>query len=342
MTRRRQERRGDPAAEGTFRLLPQSNKGMGDRDERLARCVRRDDGLILRGDQKHLPDASNVLRVLESHRVITRLGRGIYAETGKYQALHTWERYDLQARALGETSRRILAGYSAAAVWGLWRYSHTPTRHAFYRPGGGAQKCTDRTLRQVFYVLRPGDVTGEHLKATSIERTVVDLTRMNGFGAGFVAACSALRLELTTSDQLRAYDTTGKEGLAHWPLLVEKATGVVESALEAVFLAQSVFHGDFELIPQVPVRGRNGKRYVLDFGVAGTDEFVELDGRGKYGASISEQEFSLRKEKERADNLPVQPERFGWAEVMDHRAYRRMLHKLGLVHRWDLPPIHRE
>lgn len=315
---------------------------MSDTDDRLARCVRREGGLILRSEQKHLPDASNVLRTLTHHRVIERLGRGVYVEKARLDALRPWERYDLEATALGESSTRILAGYSAAAVWGLWRYEATPRRHAFYRPGGGSRRTTRTSLRQVYHALRPGDVVGERLRATSLERTIVDLTRMNGFGAGFVAACGALRDGLTDRERLQPYDTRGGEGLAHLPQIISRATGEVESLLEAAFLAQAVFFGDVTLIPQVPVRGRNGRTYAVDFGVEGHEDLIELDGRGKYGASATEQEFHLGREKERADNLPTRPHRFGYGDVMSLRAYWQMLQRLRRSPRLHLPQIHRE
>ena len=312
---------------------------MGDTETALGRCTRRDDHLLLRKEQTHVPDASKVLRRLLNDRVIVRLFRGAYVEASFYGTLQPWGQYDLQARALGEVSGRVLVGYSAAALWKLWRYEPTPVQHEIHRRNGGGKR-TRSTVREVSGALPDEDIVGEHVKATTVPRTLVDLTRLHGFGAGFVAACSALRQKLVTREDLAAYDVAGMEGLAHWPLVVEKATGVVESALEAAFLAQSVFFGDFTLIPQVSVRGSNGRNYLIDFRVEGTEEYVETDGRGKYGASASEQEFNLKKEKERADNLPVRPERFGWAEVMSMQAYRRMLDKLGCWHRWDLPRIH--
>lgn len=312
---------------------------MGETGAGLARCIRRNDGLLLRSEQKHLPDASVVLRTLQRQNVILRLERGVYAERATYDAMTPWQRFDLRAKALGLASGRVLAGYSAAAVWGLWRYSSTPRQQTLYRRNGGR---TRTGIREIHHNLPEAEVTGTHLRATTVLRTIADLTCLHGFGAGFVAACSALRQELTTREKLAAYDTTGMEGLADWPRIVSQATGEVQSALEAVFLAQAVFFGDFGLIPQVSVRGRNGRTYAVDFGVTGTDRLVELDGRGKYGESAPEQEFNLRKEKERADNLPTQPDRFGWSEVFSLRAYRHMLQRLGLAPRGALPQIHRE
>ncbi|MFC6146760.1 hypothetical protein [Corynebacterium nasicanis] len=271
--------------------------------------------------------------------MIVRLERGVYVEAETYAALKPWQRFDLQAKALGLASGRVLAGYSAAAAWGLWRYCSVPRQQMLYRRNGGRPR---RGIREIHHNLADAEVTGTHFRATTVPRTIADLTRIHGFGAGFVAACSALRQKLLTREALAAYDTTGKEGLAHWPLIVEKATDQVESALEAAFLAQAVFFGDFTLTPQVRVRGKNGTVFLVDFQVDGTDKLVELDGRGKYGDSAQEQEFNLQKEKDRADNLPTQPERFGWSEVMSLRAYRSLLQRLGLEARRDLPQIHRE
>lgn len=181
-------------------------------DNGLNRCVRRKDGLILRREQKHLPDASNVLRTLVGRGHLVRLSRGAYLEAAVLRGLQPWQRYDLEARALGEATGRVLAGYSAAAVWQLWRYEPTPAGHEVYRNGGGRKLAASPQFRQVHYTLAAKDVTGRHLKATTVERTLVDLTRLHGFGAGFVAACSALRQKLVTRESLAAHDIRGEGG----------------------------------------------------------------------------------------------------------------------------------
>lgn len=310
----------------------------------LDRCIRRPDGLILSRDHTFLPDRDHVLRTLVKHRRIMRLGRGAYVETEKYRALADWQRFELAARAVGAVQGRVLAGYSAAAVHGLWRYISVPASHLIYRQSNGARIKTGPTLMELHTKLPDRDcVDLADLRVTGIDRTIVDLTRVHGFGAGFVAACSALRSDATTVDSLRKC-AAGMQGVGHLPLILEHATGVVESALEAVFLAQVVFFGDFEVIPQpVVVAVAGGRRYRVDFQVKGSDQFVELDGGEKYGPSEKEQKFVLWKEKQRADELAragVQPHRFRYQQVMSLEAYRGMLAVLGLLARPQLPPIH--
>lgn len=309
----------------------------------LDRCIRRPDGLILSRDHSFLPDRDHVLRTLVKHRWITRLGRGAYVETEKYRELADWQRFDLMARAVGAVRGRVLAGYSAASVHGLWRYASVPTTHMIHRRSNGTRIKTGPTLTELHAKLPDQEVIeSDGLQVTSIARTIVDLTRLHGFGAGFVAACSALRSGTTTVDNIREC-AAGVQGTAHVPLLLEHATGVVESALEAIFLAQVVFFGDFEVVPQPGVQGKSGRRYRVDFQVRGTSQYVELDGGEKYGASEKAQKFALWKEKERADDLAragVQSHRFRYQQVMCLEAYREMLIRLGLEPRSQLPAIH--
>lgn len=282
-----------------------------------------------------------MIRRLERNGIVTRIGRGAYVETHRLQGLQPWEQFDLAAKAIAETTGRILGGYSAAAAWKMWRYDQTPAQHETYRNGGGARIIGPPVIHQMHYVLPVTDIVSHGaIRWTSVDRTILDLARLHGFGAGFVAACSALRQGITTLDSLRSLDVTRMSGLAHWPMIVEHATGTVQSALEAIFLAQAVFFGDFTLIPQPAVKGKNGRTYHPDFGVEGHPNLIELDGRGKYGGTGTEQEFHFGREKDRADNLPVQPDRFSYSQVMRLHAYRSMLARLGLPPRAHLPPIH--
>lgn len=77
-----------------------------------AKIIERPDGLILRSDQTHLPDCNHVLRMLVKHREIRMLSRGAYARCSTIDELPPWGRFDLDARSVGSTRGRILAGYS--------------------------------------------------------------------------------------------------------------------------------------------------------------------------------------------------------------------------------------
>lgn len=309
----------------------------------LSRCIRRPDGLILSRDHRYLPDAAGIFRTLVNHGVLTRIGRGAFVETHRYRSLPGWKRFDLEARAVGATEGRVLAGYSAAAVHGLWRYLSVPPSHAIYRRStGGRRISTGPTLVELHAELPDHHVTtvdGETV--TTIERTIVDLTALHGFGAGFVATCAALRSDIPTDGIGTCAQR--RRGMAHLPLILEHATPVLESALEAIFLGQTVFFGGFDVIPQVEVPGENGRRYRVDFQVEGTNQFIELDGGEKYGADEAEQRFVLGKEKSRADELAraqVSLNRFGYRAVIEFHAYRKMLDRLGLPPKPNLPGIH--
>lgn len=309
----------------------------------LRQCTRRPDGLMLSRDHRYLADAAGIFRTLVRHGVLLKLSRGAFVEAEKYLPLPDWGRYNLDARAVGAAEGRILAGYSAAAVHGLWRYLPVPASHTIYRRSTGHRIRTGPALVELHAEL-PGHhrTTVDSQSVTTIERTIVDLTRVHGFGAGFVAACGALRAGRASIDGIRAH-AQGRRGVTHLPLLLEHATPLVESALESIFLAQTVFFGGFEVIPQVEVEGESGRKYRVDFQVEGTDQFVELDGGGKYGSAEAEQRFVLAKEKTRSDELvraSVRMNRFGYRDVVGFHAYRGMLHRLELPPRPHLPPIH--
>lgn len=176
-----------------------------------------------------------------------------------------------------------------------------------------------------------------------MERTIVDLCSKHGFGAGFVAACSALRVRKTSVERLERYLASPLYGVGDLGLVLKHATGEVESPLEAIFLAQVVYFGDFQLSPQVLVIADDGREHRVDFGVKGSFYAIELDGNEKYGDVPNLQHFNLAKEKERADALThgkIKISRFDYAAVMKGDAYRTMLRRLGLPPRAVLPVIH--
>ncbi|MDO5668408.1 MAG: hypothetical protein Q4G50_00195 [Corynebacterium sp.] len=312
----------------------------------LDRCVIRADGLILRSDQLNMPDASNVMRMLIRHGAIVQIGRGAYVITQDYQRLRGWERFRLQAIGLGNRKGRILAGYSAAELHRLWTYDSVPQTHCLYRRANGARikengLVTSRELH--FLIDDDNHLLLDGIQVTTVARTIVDLLRVHGFGAGFVAACCALRRhKITVADLESELEKTN----ARLPqeLLLGNVTGVVESAQEAMFLAQVVFFGDFEVIPQVKVRGSDGTEYRVDFKVKGSTEYIELDGDEKYGADAQTQVKSLRKEKNRTHELAqegVVPRSYNYRQVVKFHAYRGTLNALGLPPRLHLPMIHR-
>lgn len=309
----------------------------------LNRCIRRPDGLILSRDHRYLPDAAGIFRTLVNHGVLTKIGRGAFVETHRYRTLPDWQKFNLEARAVGATEGRVLAGYSAAAVHGLWRYLPVPPAHAIYRRSTGGRKIsTGPTLVELHAELPEHHVeTVDGQIVTTIERTIVDLTAVHGFGAGFVATCASLRSGISADQILTCAQR--RRGMAHLPLILEHASPVLESALEAIFLGQTVFFGGFAVIPQVEVRGESGRKFRVDFQVEGTNQFIELDGGEKYGVEEAEQRFSLRKEKSRADELAraeVSLNRFGYRAVVQFHAYRTMLNRLGLPPKPNLPGIH--
>ena len=49
-----------------------------------------------------------------------RLALGVYVERDGFNELPPWEQHRLRALALGASGTRVIAGVSAALLWGMW------------------------------------------------------------------------------------------------------------------------------------------------------------------------------------------------------------------------------
>ncbi|WP_162175325.1 hypothetical protein [Corynebacterium halotolerans] len=267
----------------------------------------------------------------------------MYIPSISLAGIEDWEHYRYRSLALGHHHGKILGGLSAAAVHGLWLVDSAPSELEFYRPHG------DRVGRGLGYRQLHGRLPPQHvseiagIRVTSIARTIVDLGRYHGFSAAFVALSAALaHNKCNRSDVLRITEKLNLHGTKELPRILERAAGNLDSALEAIFHAQVVYYGDFDVIPQLRVVV-DGRTYFLDFAVKGTHESVECDGMEKYGQSPAEQKNKLRKQKRRADDLTrtgITSNHFTYREVVTGHAYRTMLRRLGLPDRPNLPAIY--
>jgi tellurite resistance protein len=119
---------------------------------------------------------------------------------------------------------------------------------------------------------------------TSVPRTVVDIARSSPFRAGVVTADSALRLKLTTKDELRAVLASCRQwpGVTRAADVVEFADRLSESALESIC---RVAFRDLGLPPpelQVRVGGEHGEIGRADFFWKQFATIAEADGALKY------------------------------------------------------------
>lgn len=309
----------------------------------LSQLVGNRHGLIRRRDQGHLTDPGSRLRNLHQKGLLTRLDRGVYIPSEKLEGITPREHYRYRSLALGSRRGKILGGLSAAAVHGLWMVDSAPPTVEFYRPRD--RHAGHREGYRQLHGRLPEEQVHEaaDVLLTSIPRTIVDLGRYHGFGAAFVALSGALAERRCSRDNVREIVEGARlHGLGEFPLILDGVAANLGSALEAIFHAQVVYYGGFEVIPQYPVRvGAND--YYLDFAVKGTHDSVECDGMEKYGTTPEEQRRNLRRQKRRADDLTrmgITSHHFNYSEVVSGHAYRTMLHRLGLPAPPDLPAIY--
>lgn len=265
-----------------------------------------------------------------------KLFPGIFIRTSDIPP-QPWERYRLLALGLGLRPGRILGGFAAAVAWGLWlvHYSHIPVE-SYTRARGGRHKPlpNEKALNGALLEHHTCDV-GE-ATATTIPRTLLDIYRYYGFLPTFVAACGAFAQgKCTPSDALQVFAEARELKLRRikgFDSLVRQVPLCLDSALEAIFLAQVLVQGSFVVDPQAVVEV-GGMRYRVDFLVRDAGLVIELDGRAKYGEKGPEQFYNLEAEKMRADALQnsagLTVLRFGYREVMSLQALSAVMHALG-------------
>lgn len=323
--------------------------------------------------------AATTLQKLSTSGQATRLTRGVYILANQLPT-KKWQHYQLRCEAFGIQTKRVLAGISAAAMWGMWLVDSAPSVVETFRvnqPGKQSKRKGEHCLggKLPLHLVQTREWTqlfdlpsGKHevlirATVTSPERTLIDIFRYHGQVATFVALCSALRSKLVSKDSLiAAYSESTKLSLRRikgFPevvdLVIQNGGPTLDSALEAIFLAQIVFIGAFAVTPQVNLR-LSGRNMRVDFMVervspaerifpsggssssgGSSDEprlIIELDGLAKYGEDHLEQFYNLNKEKERADLIQnhhgLRVLRYGYWQVMNFTAIVDVMKHLGI------------
>ena len=163
-----------------------------------------------------------------------------------------------------------------------------------YRPGprvtvtvpldAGSREASS-AVRVKMAAIPSAQITARYgVPVTSVPRTVVDIARSSSFRAGVVTADSALRLKLTTKDELRAVLASCRQwpGVTRAADVVEFADRLSESALESIC---RVAFRELGLPPpelQVRVGGEHGEIGRADFFWKQFATIAEADGALKY------------------------------------------------------------
>ncbi|WJZ02021.1 hypothetical protein [Corynebacterium freiburgense] len=227
-----------------------------------------------------------------------RLAPGTYVDAEYFAGLPPWSQHELKALAVGGKGVRIIGGHSAAVLWRMWNMVFTPRPVEYYLVR--SRKDAPHFGRRLRARLQRAEIEniGE-VWLTSRARTALDLVRFHTFEECFIAVCGLLANGEVTREELRLAAQGDKTFLR----IIDAADERVESPAEAYFLAQVRKENLFSVLPQVSVKDARGVLRRPDFEIENTKILIEVSGAGKYGATVDEQEFNLKKATERLDAL---------------------------------------
>jgi len=244
------------------------------------------------------------VRALVRRGVLVPVGHGTYARAALMAGMGPGGEQALRVAAVLALAGPGAVGshHSAATIHGLDQLGRLPSLTAVTHPRGSASRTGRPGVRVHVAALPDAHVTVRGgVRVTSVARTVVDLARTSSFRSGVVVADSALRVKLTSKDELRSVLTA----CASWPgirqarLVIEFSDALSESALESISRVAFRDHG----LPAPELQAWVGG----DVGVIGRADFLwrryatvgEADGAVKYakpGLAISQlrRDASLR------------------------------------------------
>lgn len=268
---------------------------------------------------------------------ITRVRRGVYTRSERWDELHEAEQYRLFVVATVAGMRApapIVCGPAAAALWGLPAIGAWPTTVdvAVEVDGGGSSGLVRRHRLNELPPTR--EVDG--IRVTSPARTVVDLARTCQLVSALAGADAALRANLCTITELDRElaavppRARGREGAANVVHLADERS---ESPGESLSRARMWELGLPQPRLQVPLRDQDGAFGRADFGWEGI--IGEFDGKTKYGMQgVNDSEVSdvLWREKRREDRIRRQSRvvRWTWDDALRSAPMARLLAEAGI------------
>ena len=253
-----------------------------------------------------------------------RLACGVYADKEEFHSLPPWEQHRYRALAEGASGTKVIAGISAAVLWGMWTTVKRRSDVEYYllrgnKPSGGGHRLGG--------VLKPGEyVNGKTAKVTSIPRTLLDLARFHSFEECFMAASWVLANDACPMAEL--WEAAQKSEVLQ--RVLEAADPHVESAAEAYFLAQVRKENLIDVQTQVSVVDAREVTRRPDFQIRKTRILIEISGLGKYGETEDEQRFNVQRATDRLDAMTTAGYRI-WAysakDVFSGAAYRDVVER---------------
>lgn len=230
---------------------------------------------------------------------LIRVRRGWYVEGAAWRGLWSEGQHLLKVLAAhlnAEGEGPVFSGESAAVLWGLPLYQHTPslvhalldgTRHGRTRAGILWHPQSEIDLQDI--------VTIDGIRCTSMDRTVIDAARTLPVGAAVSLADAALRRAAVREHEQDAeaaadwrerlgsrLDESRARGVRVARRVIAFADGRAQLPGESVSRLHLARLGFRTPGLQESVIGSRGNRYWLDFAFRGARVFGEFDGEGKY------------------------------------------------------------
>ena len=270
--------------------------------------------------------SDNEIRKLRRNGVWQSVRRGSYLPTDQLKPLTDRERHEVLVRTTvaGLRLPAVLSHTSAAVLLGIPLWSthlgivHVTRARAANGGRSGSLLCHTATLSE-------DDITVVNgMEITSAARTIADLARMLTFEQAIVAADGALRMGLTTRDQLTkaATDIAGVPGSRAAIRVARFANGLSESAGESLSRVLMYRAAIPEPALQCEVLDHGG-RYLgrSDFGWRGGRLLGEFDGKVKYGRLLKpgqdagEVVFNEKLREDALRDTGARVVRWVWAEL---------------------------
>jgi hypothetical protein len=253
---------------------------------------------------------------------------GAYVHAAAFRAIDDVQRHllliDATLPKLSEGA--VISHHSAACVYGvtLWQPNLRTVKVTRTGSGGAHRRRSLHTTRSA---LGPGEVVLQRgYLVTSPERTTVDILRTSSFDAAVVAADSARRLQLVTTQSLTAAADRAKQrpGIRQARQVIAFADPRSESVGESLSRVAIFRAGLPAPTLQLPVRSGAGQTLGrCDFGWEEYRTVGEFDGAVKYGRLLRTGEHPgdvVYREKLREDAIRDagwQVARWTWDDLKD-------------------------
>lgn len=270
---------------------------------------------------------------------VTRVARGVYADTTEWSVLAPWQRYLARVHGVALVHPdAVFVLESAAALSGLPVYGEPPDVHVLGTRYATARVSADWHTHATTDARALIEVGG--ILMTEPAETAVDIARHRHPGIALAVADAVAHSGAGTPEILNARNeargSSRGRRQARWPL--RRTDGAAESPLESTSRAVVEWLGFPAPIVQAAVRTPNGERH-LDFMWPRERVGGEADGRLKYDGRYGDPTNIVFTEKRREDSLRRSLSgfaRWGWQELTAYSDLRDILRAAGL--REERPP----